>query len=98
MTTATPSSGEEPAAPALPRGARARRALILRRAANRTAARRLLRSLGGEARRPSASAPALPAPEFEVPVPDDAPRPPSGRPVEPDVALEGERNRWGGRL
>jgi hypothetical protein len=93
MTRSTHSSDEESAAPSLTRGARARRALILRRAANRTS-RRILRSLGGEARRLVTT----PPPEFEVPMPEQTTREPLGRPVEPDVALEGERNRWGGRL
>jgi hypothetical protein len=93
MTRSTHSSDEESATPSLTRGARARRALILRRAANRTS-RRILRSLGGEARRLVTT----PPPGFEVPSPEQMPRQPLGRPVEPDVALEGERNRWGGRL
>lgn len=97
MTRVSQPDDEAPAAPSFPRGARAQRALLLRRAANRTS-RRILRSLGGEARKPAPSPTAGPAEEFDVPTPEQARRAPLGRPVEPDVALEGERNRWGGRL
>ena len=96
MTRDTNASNEaNPARPSFTLGARAQRALLLRRAANRTS-RRILRSLGTEPRL------VLPAPvdvprvfERTAPAPTRAPL---GRPVEPDVALEEERNRWGGRL
>jgi hypothetical protein len=97
MTRDTPACREaDPAMPAFPRGARARRALLLRRAANRIS-RRILRSLGTEPR------PVLPAPLEGTPrVFERNPLAPErallARPVEPDVALEEERNRWGGRL
>jgi hypothetical protein len=97
MAGATRSGDDDPAPPSFPRGARAQRALLLRRAANRTS-RRILRSLGGEARRVIPAAPPPSAPPLDVPAPDHVIRTPLGRPVEPDVALEGENNRWGGRL
>ena len=97
MTRGTHSSDEETDAPSLTRGARARRALILRRAANRTS-RRILRSLSGEARRPVTVPATTTVPDFDVPAAGKPARAPLGRPVEPDVALEEERNRWGGRL
>jgi hypothetical protein len=86
------TNDEDPDAPTLTRGARARRALILRRAANRTS-RRILRSLAIDPPRPPASPPAA----FER-VETDPARAPLGRPVAPDEALDAERNRWGGRL
>ena len=98
MTRDAHSTDEEPAAPPFPRGAHARRALILRRAANRNS-HRILRSFGGEARR--AVPPPLPIerPEFELVLPSSTQSSaPLGRPVEPEAALEEERNRWGGRL
>ena len=97
MTHDTPASREaDPTMPAFARGARAQRAPLLRRAANRIS-RRILRSLGAEPR------PVLPAPlEGSPPVFERNPIGPArallARPVEPDVALEEERNRWGGRL
>ena len=96
MTHDTPASGEaDPTMPAFTRGARARRAPLLRRAANRIS-RRILRSLGAEPR------PVHPAPIEGTPrVFERDPLGPAralARPVEPEVALEEERNRWGGRL
>lgn len=96
MTSDTHSEEDEPATPALARGARARRALILRRAANRNS-QRILRSFGGESRRLVPRAPVVMAP-LELVLPSQATPAPLGRPVEPEAALEGERNRWGGRL
>lgn len=92
MTRSTPTSGTpDDDAPSLTRGARARRALILRRAANRTP-RRILRTLNLDPR-----VPPVPLGEFDRPLPDPV-RAPLGRPVQPDEALDAERNRWGGRL
>ena len=96
MTHDTPASREaDPTMPAFAKGARARRAPLLRRAANRIS-RRILRSLGAVPR---------PAPAPLEGTPRVFERNPIGpahallaRPVEPDVALEEERNRWGGRL
>ncbi len=88
------STGPEsdPETPTLTRGARARRALILRRAANRTS-RRILRSLGGEPPPPSGSA----AEAFDLAAAGRIAGP-LGSPVQPDEALDAGRNRWGGRL
>ncbi len=96
MTHDTSASREaDPTMPAFAREARARRAPLLRRAANRIS-RRILRSLGAEPRS------VLPAPLEGTPrVFERNPLAPAralARPVEPDVALEEERNRWGGRL
>jgi hypothetical protein len=97
MTHDTRASQEaDPTMPAFDRGARARRAPLLRRAANRIS-RRILRSLGAEPR------PVLPASLEATPrVFEQSPLGSAhallARPVEPDVALEEERNRWGGRL
>jgi hypothetical protein len=90
------SSEADPTKQSFPRGARARRALLLRRAANRIS-RRILRSLGTEPRAvlPAPLADSPPVFERMPPAPATAPL---GRPVEPEVALEEERNRWGGRL
>lgn len=97
MTRVLPSSEDEPATQKFLRGARARRALLLRRAANRASGRILL-SIGAEARRPLAmQAPQAPA-ALEFPVSDHPERAPLGRPVQPAAALEDERNRWDGRL
>jgi hypothetical protein len=93
MTRSTPASEKsDDDAPSLTRGARARRALILRRAANRTP-RRILRSLNAE---PGLSIRPVAAPAFDQSE-SDVLRAPLGRPVQPDEALD-ERNRWGGRL
>jgi hypothetical protein len=88
----TATTDADPDAPTLTRGAKARRALILRRAANRTS-RRILRSLGGKAAR--VAPPLLTG--IDRPASDPV-RAPLGRPVHPDEALDAERNRWGGRL
>lgn len=92
----TPHEGSTPARPTHPSGARARRALLLRRAANRTS-RRILRSLGAEARRPSTNSAIQIEDEF-VKAEHDEQREPLGRPVQPARAFDDERNRWGGRL
>lgn len=97
MTHDTPAFREaDPKTPAFATGARARRAPLLRRAANRIS-RRILRSLGAVPR------PVPPAPLEGTPrVFERNPLAPArallARPVEPHVALEEERNRWGGRL
>lgn len=97
MTRNASTTEDDPDTPSLTRGARARRALILRRAANRTS-RRILRSLGTELPAPSpAPAPVLPPTGFDLTGTDPALLP-LGRPVLPGEALESERNRWGGRL
>lgn len=97
MTRKTGTTEDDPDTPSLTRGARARRALILRRAANRTS-RRILRSLGTELTLPApALAPLLPPPGFDLTGTDPALMP-LGRPVAPGEALESERNQWGGRL
>lgn len=97
MTRDTNASCEaNPSMTEFSRGARARRTLLLRRAANRIS-RRILRSLGTEPR------PVVPAQLEGAPRPFEenslAPaRALLARPVEPDAVLEEERNRWGGRL
>ncbi|HUF29569.1 MAG TPA: hypothetical protein VMM77_02820 [Gemmatimonadaceae bacterium] len=97
MTRNTLAATEaDPAMPALPRGALAQRALLLRRAANRTS-RRILRSLGTVPHLVWPVAPEGTSKVFER-IQAAPPSAPLGRPVEPDVALEEERNRWGGRL
>lgn len=92
----TPNEGSTSPRPTHPSGARARRALLLRRAANRTS-RRILRSLGGEARRPSTNS-ALQIEDEFVKAEHEQQREPLSRPVQPARAFDDERNRWGGRL
>jgi hypothetical protein len=92
----TPHEDSTPARSIHPSGARAQRALLLRRAANRTS-RRILRSLGAEERRPSTTSAMHIEDEF-VKAEHDEQRAPLGRPVQPARALDDERNRWGGRL
>ena len=92
----TASSEADPEKTSFSRGGRARRALLLRRAANRTS-RRILRSLG-TAPRIVLHVPLEGEPRLFERTPAAPASAPLGRPVEPDVALEEERNRWGGRL
>lgn len=98
MTRDAHSSDEDPATASLTRGARARRALILRRAANRNSPR-ILRAFGGETRRPVRPTVTAEPSQLQLVLPSAAmENAPLGRPVQPEAALEDERNRWGGRL
>lgn len=92
MTHARLDTGDEPTrAPRHPQGTQARRALILRRAANATS-RRILRTLDEDMLRERLAA--AEAEQRATP----APAAPLGRPIEPAAAIVGETNRWGGRL